>query len=70
MEKTMSIDDNKIQIHTCSPTCDKPICVLARKNKVMKAALERIAGITLPYGKKMSHADVAMEALRKIHDDC
>jgi hypothetical protein len=33
-------------IHTCNPTCKRPLCVLRRENKALREALETLAKTT------------------------
>jgi hypothetical protein len=39
-------------IHTCNPTCKRPLCVLRRENRVLREALGLAEGWTITYNPK------------------
>ena len=52
-------------IHTCNPTCKRPLCVLRRENKELREELEVANEIGARHAKRVGEQAIELQALRE-----
>jgi hypothetical protein len=52
-------------IHTCNPTCKRPLCVLRRENKELREELEVANEIGARHAKRVGEQAMELQALLK-----